>query len=223
MCGISGFLDRTGNESAAVGQTILKMLNALDCRGPDSAGVALYGGGRNGDLVLRISLGENGAFDERAAQVSQRVQTSGSVRDASTTAEYMRLVVEDQEDARQLERLVESAGEGIEVVSMGHRLEIVKQVGSPQNLDATYGVSAFTGTHGIGHTRLSTESRIDLSHSQPSGRTAIPIWRLCTTGISPTITRCVGGTNSGASGFTPRTTPRLSVCTSPIVCLRRWD
>lgn len=167
MCGISGFLDRTGNESAAVGQTILKMLNALDCRGPDSAGVALYGEGRNGDLVLRISLGENGAFDERAAQVSQRVQTSGSVRDVSTTAEYMRLVVEDQEDARQLERLVESAGEGIEVVSMGHRLEIVKQVGSPRNLDATYGVSAFTGTHGIGHTRLSTESRIDLSHSQP--------------------------------------------------------
>ena len=79
---------------------------------------------------------ENGAFDERAAQVSQRVQTSGSVRDVSTTAEYMRLVVEDQEDARQLERLVESAGEGIEVVSMGHRLEIVKQVGSPRNLDA---------------------------------------------------------------------------------------
>jgi glutamate synthase domain-containing protein 1 len=40
-------------------------------------------------------------------------------------------------------------------------------VGSPQSLDATYGVSKWTGTHGLGHTRLSTESRIDLSHSQP--------------------------------------------------------
>ena len=28
-------------------------------------------------------------------------------------------------------------------------------------------VSAMTGTHGLGHTRLSTESRVDLSHSQP--------------------------------------------------------
>ncbi len=167
MCGIAGFLDKTGNRAAAVGQTILDMLNALDCRGPDSAGVALYGGGGNGDMVLRISLGENGAFDERAAQVAERVQASGSVRESSTTAEYMRLVVDEQEDVRKLEQLIESAGEGIEVVSMGRCLEIVKQVGSPRNLDATYGISAFTGTHGIGHTRLSTESRIDLSHSQP--------------------------------------------------------
>lgn len=167
MCGIAGFLDKTGNTAAAVGKTILSMLNALDCRGPDSAGVALYGGSHNGDMVLRISLGENGAFDERATQVAERVQTSVSVRESSTTGEYMRLVVDAQEDVRQLEHLIESGGEGIEVVSMGRRLEIVKQVGSPENLDATYGISAFTGTHGIGHTRLSTESRIDLSHSQP--------------------------------------------------------
>jgi glutamine phosphoribosylpyrophosphate amidotransferase len=118
-------------------------------------------------MVLRISMGENGAFEERAAHVVERVQTSARVRESSTTAEYLRLVVDDHQDARQLEQLVESAGDGIEVVSMGRRLEIVKQVGSPENLDATYGVSGFTGTHGIGHTRLSTESRIDLSHSQP--------------------------------------------------------
>jgi glutamate synthase domain-containing protein 1 len=58
-------------------------------------------------------------------------------------------------------------GDGIEVISMGRQLEIVKQVGSPQNLEVTYNVSKFLGTHGIGHTRLSTESRVDLSHSQP--------------------------------------------------------
>src|ERR1700752_4229127 len=50
---------------------------------------------------------------------------------------------------------------------MGSRLEVVKQVGSPENLEARYAISSFVGTHGIGHTRLSTESRVDLSHSQP--------------------------------------------------------
>ena len=50
---------------------------------------------------------------------------------------------------------------------MGRELEIVKQVGTPQNLDATHNISTFQGTHGLGHTRLSTESRVDLSHSQP--------------------------------------------------------
>jgi methylamine---glutamate N-methyltransferase subunit A len=52
-------------------------------------------------------------------------------------------------------------------VSIGERLEIVKQVGSPRNLQLEFGVSRRRGTHGLGHTRLSTESRVDLSHSQP--------------------------------------------------------
>jgi glutamate synthase domain-containing protein 1 len=43
----------------------------------------------------------------------------------------------------------------------------VKQVGAPGGLDSTFGVAAMRGSHGIGHTRLSTESRVDLSHSQP--------------------------------------------------------
>lgn len=167
MCGIAGFLDKTRNEAAAVGQTVLAMLNALDCRGPDSAGVALYGNRPNGDLVLRIKLGENDAFEEQAGQVADRVGALGRVCEADSTGAYLRLVMDYGGDARVLEHTIESVNGDIEVVSMGRQLEIVKQVGSPQNLDRTYGISGFVGTHGIGHTRLSTESRIDLSHSQP--------------------------------------------------------
>ena len=58
-------------------------------------------------------------------------------------------------------------GGGIEILSLGQRLDLVKQVGSPKELEAAYGVSTWTGPLAIGHTRLSTESRIDLSHSQP--------------------------------------------------------
>ena len=59
-------------------------------------------------------------------------------------------------------------------LAWGNALEIVKQVGSPQNLEQTHGVSRITGTHGIGHTRLSTESRVDLSHSQPFWAHGVP-------------------------------------------------
>src|SRR4029453_10155698 len=65
------------------------------------------------------------------------------------------------------EHLIEAEAADVEVVSMGHNLEIVKQVGSPENLEATYAIKQITGTHGIAHTRLSTESIVDLSHSQP--------------------------------------------------------
>ena len=53
MCGIVGFLDKSGNELAPVGQVFLKMLIALGRRGPDSAGVALYGDCSNGRLILQ--------------------------------------------------------------------------------------------------------------------------------------------------------------------------
>ena len=56
---------------------------------------------------------------------------------------------------------------GLEVLSLGRRLDLVKQVGSPAQLEAAYGVSSWKGPLAIGHTRMSTESRIDLSHSQP--------------------------------------------------------
>jgi glutamine phosphoribosylpyrophosphate amidotransferase len=72
-----------------------------------------------------------------------------------------------QDDPGQLDKLIEAIDDEIEMVSLGRQLEIAKQVGSPRNLEASYGISAFTGSHGIGHTRLSTESKIDLSHSQP--------------------------------------------------------
>ncbi len=167
MCGIAGYFDKTGNDSAAIGAVVLKMLEALGARGPDSAGVALYGGRAKGEMVLRIKVGENGSVAKNATRLVAEARKLGKVSKSATTAEYLRLALKYQGDPKELERRLESVAAGVEIVSMGRRLEIVKQVGSPQNLDATYGIAKLTGTHGIGHTRLCTESKVDLSHSQP--------------------------------------------------------
>jgi glutamate synthase domain-containing protein 1 len=141
----------------------MSMLQALAFRGPDSAGVALYDAKPANELVLRISVGLNGA----AETICERATEWGQVNSSSVQSEYMRLSLNFDGDPSELETEVEKCGDGIEVVSMGRSLEIVKQVGSPTNLDLDFGVSEFTGMHGIGHTRMSTESAIDLSHSQP--------------------------------------------------------
>ena len=52
MCGIVGFFEKSGTMDAPVGVTLLRMLTALGCRGPDSAGMALWGGGADGLVVL---------------------------------------------------------------------------------------------------------------------------------------------------------------------------
>src|ERR1700737_781815 len=40
-------------------------------------------------------------------------------------------------------------------------------MGKGRAVDAPYGPSAIRGTHGISHTRMATESRVDISHSHP--------------------------------------------------------
>jgi len=167
MCGIVGFFDRTRDEQAEIGRTILGMLNALGCRGPDSAGVALFGAPAGRPLVIRVKLGEESAPAARVREISQLVESSGGASEFSTTGSYVRFRVDDKTDHQQLAAAIEALDPAFEVVSIGRKLEIVKQVGSPANLEKTYCVSHFRGSHGLGHTRLSTESRVDLSHSQP--------------------------------------------------------
>ena len=169
MCGIVGFLDRTENgEHGPLGRVLLDELQALACRGPDSAGVAMFGPGTDSRYVLRIKLADHGDVAPKARRLADLLEAREvKGREFSTVAAYARLVVDGRTDLGDLIASIESLDEEIEVVSAGRQLEIVKQVGSPANLEKTYGISRVRGTHGLGHTRLSTESRVDLSHSQP--------------------------------------------------------
>ena len=60
------------------------------------------------------------------------------------------------------------------MLSLGRRLDLVKQVGTPAQLEAAFTISTWSGPLAIGHTRMSTESRIDLSHSQPFWAHGVP-------------------------------------------------
>ena len=172
MCGIAGFFDKTDIGRVPAGATLLRMLTALSCRGPDSAGIALWGPGDDG-LIVRVKLGDGGDLEARRREVLRRARRATRVQASAMQGALLRLLVAKAEPA-ELAAAIESVAPDVEVVSMGHRLEIVKQVGSPGGLDAEYAVSAWTGTHGIGHTRLSTESRVDLSHSQPFWAHGVP-------------------------------------------------
>ena len=166
MCGIVGFFAKDG-ENAEVGRTILGMLRALGCRGPDSAGVALFGTPDDGRFTVRVKLGESGDLESRARQMAAELDKIPGCSQLSTTSSYARFLASGETDLNRLAAAIESLNKDFEVVSVGRRLEIIKQTGSPDNLEKTYGISHFRGTHGLGHTRLSTESRVDLSHSQP--------------------------------------------------------
>ena len=86
MCGIVGFFAKTNDGQVAVGRTILGMLQALGCRGPDSAGVALFGAPDDGRFVVRVKLGDEGNLESRAHQIEERLKAFHGVSGFSTTA-----------------------------------------------------------------------------------------------------------------------------------------
>jgi glutamate synthase domain-containing protein 1 len=170
MCGIIGFLDKRGGADRPVGRTLLAMLEALSCRGPDSAGVAQFGA-RQPFWIAQVKLPDRLPPGEGADNVLQALLGTVAVIQHRTVGAYLRLEVMN---AVGLEDKLLAQVPDAEIVSLGQQLEIVKQVGSPAQLERTYGISTRVGSHGIGHTRLSTESRVDLSHSQPFWAHGVP-------------------------------------------------
>ena len=166
MCGIVGYFEKTGKLTGKTGECLLRMLESLGCRGPDSSGVALFGTLPSGRQVAQVKLGDNGNLDERMRQVQELAKQFGAEQFSRTDA-YLRFVFRENDDLASFLSRIESVARDVEVVSVGRRLEIVKEVGSPADLEKAFGISKFQGRYGIGHTRLSTESVVDLSHSQP--------------------------------------------------------
>ena len=165
MCGIVGFMDRLGRRSFPTGRVVLSMLEALGRRGPDGAGIALLRESQaNGVWHIRVSS-ESPDLDLSCVEKLGRTDREAAARQGDTLR--FSLTPDPGVTVDDVERALILGGCHLHVVCIGERLDLVKQVGTPGALEATYGISAWQGPLAIGHTRMSTESRIDLDHSQP--------------------------------------------------------
>jgi glutamate synthase domain-containing protein 1 len=135
--------------------------------------VAVFGPPAPG-WILRATIPGHLAPAPTSASILEILRETVPITRHELTGAYLRLEVETGADLGILEDRLRAAVPGIEVVSLGHRLEIIKQVGSPAQLQQDYRIADLKGSHGIGHTRLSTESRVDLSHSQPFWAHGVP-------------------------------------------------
>jgi methylamine---glutamate N-methyltransferase subunit A len=172
MCGILGYFRKSAGPDDHLGATMLTMLEALGRRGPDSAGVALVGPPHRDSYIVRVQAGDELEMSRQAIQENREAiqtfaQALDGAHDISSNGVYVRFVVTGNIDLPALTSAIESLGEDIRVLSIGRAMELSKEVGSPHLLERKHNISAFAGTHGIGHTRLCTESIVDLSHSQP--------------------------------------------------------
>ncbi len=174
MCGIAGVIHKNGPSD--IGAEITRMLQAMKHRGPDSTGFALYGQPTE-RVVMRIKLADPNAaaeidFGERLErhrlELEARLGKVGAMLDRiEIVTEYACRVELDYEgDLKALVDYVEDIP-GCEVLSIGHSLEIVKDLGDAVSVAEQYGLGSFRGTHAIGHVRMATESDVDIAGAHP--------------------------------------------------------
>jgi len=178
MCGIAGLIHR--GKTSNIGQEMTDMLQALKHRGPDSTGFALYGkaNGAGKRYVMRFKVAEQedvkhgfdiqGQMRERKALVDERLAEMGAkVVDEQQATEYAhRYFFDFDGDLRRLADYIEDV-EGAEILSLGHALELIKDLGDATTVSDQYHLGDFAGTHGIGHTRMATESDVDIRSAHP--------------------------------------------------------
>ena len=176
MCGIAGLIHR--GSTGAIGQEMTAMLQAMRHRGPDSTGVAVYGAAELGRVVMRFKLAEQADLEsgfaihreisERKARVDDALRSVGAeiVSDETATEYAFRYLLAYDGDLRRLADHVEDV-EGAEILSIGSALELVKDLGDAELVAGQYGLGDFVGTHAIGHTRMATESAVDIRSAHP--------------------------------------------------------
>jgi methylamine---glutamate N-methyltransferase subunit A len=175
MCGIAGLIYKNG--STSIGDDMARMLQSMKHRGPDSTGYALYRPPSD-DWVMHVKLADVNAerdfdFEQRIrrnrGEVRRRLEAAGAgvleTMDSSPHAMTVKFAYTG-DDLKALADRVEDIS-GAEVLSLGHTLEIVKDIGDAQTVADDYGLQAFAGTHGIGHVRMATESDVDISGAHP--------------------------------------------------------
>ena len=177
MCGIAGLIWK-GGTSSNIGSEMTSMLQALKHRGPDSTGFALYGKAGASDYVMRFKTAEQEELEtgfhihtqveEREELVEARMKEMGAkIKDQKAATEYAhRYIFSYDGDMRRLIDYVEDI-DGVEVLSVGNALELIKDMGDSTTVSDQYGLSDFQGTHAIGHTRMATESDVDIRSAHP--------------------------------------------------------
>lgn len=164
MCGIVGLHLRSPELYPRLGELLTGMLCAMEDRGADSAGIAVYGdptwspAGRASLSLIDI--------DVPAAEVAAALGGSVGAEVAVTQVGTTRLV-NAEVDAETLLAAAKAHYPHVLVGGFGEDLAVLKGVGAPTALAQAWELSAVQGWQGVGHTRMATESAVTPAGCHP--------------------------------------------------------
>lgn len=164
MCGIVGLFLKDKALEPKLGELLTDMLITMTDRGPDSAGIAIYSGEGDGLIKITVqSANPDKDFKTLDAELKEAIGQPVAMKIKSTHA-VLEVPAEQVEAARSA---LAHLRPQMKVMSVGDSLEIYKEVGLPKDVAARFEVSKMKGSHGIGHTRMATESAVTTMGAHP--------------------------------------------------------
>jgi methylamine---glutamate N-methyltransferase subunit A len=163
MCGIIGLLVKKPESRASLGELLAPMMVCMNDRGPDSAGLAVFG--TSSAQKLKFSLFSTHPEEDFADLVRRFTRDAGVPAEIHVVDHQAVLTAACGRDMFAL-WLAETFPR-LKLLAAGHSIELFKDVGAPKALVERYGVSELSGTHAVGHTRMATESAVSPAHAHP--------------------------------------------------------
>jgi methylamine---glutamate N-methyltransferase subunit A len=161
MCGIVGLFLKKEDLRPQLGDLLTEMLITMTDRGPDSAGIAIYGDEGDGFKMTLQSDTPAATFAGLDQALSEELGAPVTLKVIDTHA-VLRLPDGSEAAAREF-----LEAQGIRIMGAGASMEIFKEIGLPRDVAARFNLRAMGGSHGIGHTRMATESAVTTLGAHP--------------------------------------------------------
>ncbi|MFL0172944.1 glutamine amidotransferase [Mycobacterium sp. SMC-13] len=164
MCGIVGLHLRNPELYPRLGELLAGMLTAMEARGADSAGIAVYGDpewsppGQSTISLIEVGESPEQVADALAAHLGAEI---------TIVARDVTYLVSASTTPEALLGAAKAVYPHALVGGFGTDVAVLKGVGTPTSLVGNWGLAGAQGWQGVGHTRMATESAVTPSGAHP--------------------------------------------------------
>ena len=164
MCGIVGLFLKDNNLNDQLGHLLSNMLITMSDRGPDSSGIAIYNKSNDGQIKLTLRSEDP---DQDLKKLKQELIHKKKLK-LTVIKNFNHIILRIyKKDFSYINNYIKNFLPLASLMSSGENIEIYKEVGLPETVIKKFGIKKMNGTHGIGHTRMATESAVTTLGAHP--------------------------------------------------------
>jgi glutamate synthase domain-containing protein 1 len=163
MCGIIGLLVKKVEDRDSLGEMLAPMIVCMNDRGPDSAGLAVFGNSLEEQRKFSLFSSD---LDMDFASLAKRFTRDSAIEAQIHEVEHLAVLTANCGRNRFAGWLDETYPK-VRLLAAGESIQLFKDVGPPAEMVKRWHVKSLRGSHAVGHTRMATESAVSPAHAHP--------------------------------------------------------